>query len=617
MGKTTIQFLLNGQNTTPFRGALDLVVSANFGLELQPSVSIEEIPFVDSATGLNSKTVRTAWANNPVEGIPFSLIISNPNITIDFNFYLNYTVMKFLSDVETVVGTIKSGSIQSFDFRSQGITQRLLESETLLNPNNFQNVPYIVENRKTLLEKISLLFQGFILIKSIADEIFKLINIASDIVSGVLASAAAVVNLSVTLAAITIQMIALKNLLLEIQEAFFPIVLYHTGIKPKTFIEQGAAYMGYDGVEFGSYVPPGKSLTFTEIMDRITWLGSKNNQIGIPNNVINPFSGILNPSNTGYNLFDAKELIKKQFRCREAIIDNVYHLRPEKDPFWVNSSTYILPSVKIENIPVNNGSFRPNYEDVNSSTILQYLTDDSDLWTLDDLTDETDPNSTGKIITVVTVEPLVVDDQRKVLLKGSKNIDIPYTLCVRKDVLDDLLDLFSGISSKFAENREEIEQQIDSLVGALNASVPNMAEFIPDLIARTGALKVENHYFSVPKMVFLEDNSQGNPRIPENFADFIGTTALYNDYHSWDSFIEGNRNPSDPTQTAAKFIFEQIRIPFGLDDFSNILNNSYFTTQDGVTGAFIKVDWNVRGDFAIVDYWIYNNWMTNIEETLT
>lgn len=603
---TTIQYILNGQNTTPYRDAVNMVVSANFGLELQPSVSIDELHFLDSATGLNSQTVRTAWENNPVEGIPFSLIISNPSITIDFNFYLDYTVMKFLSDVETVTGAIKDGSIQSFDFRSQGITQRLLESKGLLSPLNFQNVPYIVENRKTLLERINLLFQGFILLKSISDEIFKLINISADITT--LGAFQAAVNLTTTLAAITVQMIALKNLLEEIQEAFFPVVLYHAGIKPATFIEKGAEHMGYDGVEFG---------TLTEVMSKLTWLGSKNNQKGIPANILNPFSGILNPSDAGYNLFDAKELIKKQFRCREAIIDNVYHLRPEKDPFWVNSSTYILPSVKVENIPVNNGSFRPNYEDVNSSTILEYATDDSDLWTLDDLIDETDPNSTGKIITVVTVSPLVVDDQRKVLLKGSKNVDIPYSLCVRKDVFDELVDLFFGIIGGFSDMKQKIEDSIDSLLSILNASIPNMAEFIPDIVTRTGALKVENHFFSVPKMVYLEDNSQGNPRIPENFANFIGTTALYNDYHSWDSFIEGKRNPDNPTETAAKFVFEQIRIPFGLDDFSNILNNSYFSTADGVTGKFMKIDWNVRGDFAIVDYWIYNNWMTNIEENLT
>ena len=48
---------------------------------------------------------------------------------------------------------------------------------------------------------------------------------------------------------------------------------------------------------------------------------------------------------------------------------------------------------------------------------------------------------------MTTVTPIVVNDERKVLLQGSKNINIPYALCVRKDVLDDLLDIFIGTAS--------------------------------------------------------------------------------------------------------------------------------------------------------------------------
>jgi len=119
---TITKYILNGQETQPFRSAVDVTLSANFGLELQPSISIEEVEWVDTDTAKNSQTVRTEWATNPVEGIPFALNISNASNSFDFPFYLDYTKMKFLSDVQTLTGLISDSSIQSLNFRSQGIT---------------------------------------------------------------------------------------------------------------------------------------------------------------------------------------------------------------------------------------------------------------------------------------------------------------------------------------------------------------------------------------------------------------------------------------------------------------------------------------------------------------
>ena len=118
------------------------------------------------------------------------------------------------------------------------------------------------------------------------------------------------------------------------------------------------------------------------------------------------------------------------------------HRNEQNDPFWATQSGYQLPPIKVEQIFANNGTIRPNYEDVQSSLIIEYSTDDSDLWTLEDLKDESNPNTTGKIISVKTVEPIVVNDQRKNLLRGSKIVNIPHCLASRKDVLDDLFDYY-------------------------------------------------------------------------------------------------------------------------------------------------------------------------------
>ena len=107
--------------------------------------------------------------------------------------------------------------------------------------------------------------------------------------------------------------------------------------------------MGYDAVNFG---------TLTDIMDELSWCGSKNNEKGVPQysflglgqTLLITQSGLFKPSDNGYFLSDTIAILTQQFRLRRAIIDNVLHLRPENDPFWTNQSGFILPSVKVEQI---------------------------------------------------------------------------------------------------------------------------------------------------------------------------------------------------------------------------------------------------------------------------
>jgi len=77
-----------------------------------------------------------------------------------------------------------------------------------------------------------------------------------------------------------------------------------------------------------------------------------------------------------------------------------------------------------------------------------------------------------------------------------------------------------------------------------------------------------------------------------------------------------SRNPNNLNETAGKYVYEDVRIPFGLQDFVTVLNNAYFTTENGQIGKFISLDWTIDKDEAIVSYWVYNSWLTNIEENI-
>ena len=84
---TVTKYKINGVETEPFREAQEINVAADFGTETQPSIDINSIELVDSAGALNSTTLRNLWANNPAEGAPFNIEITDGLTSFDFDFY--------------------------------------------------------------------------------------------------------------------------------------------------------------------------------------------------------------------------------------------------------------------------------------------------------------------------------------------------------------------------------------------------------------------------------------------------------------------------------------------------------------------------------------------------
>jgi hypothetical protein len=603
---TFTKFKIGGQETTPFRGANDVTISANFNLEAQPDISIDEPVFSNSENGLNYNKVLSLWQQNPLEGGTFSYSVYDGTNYKDFNFFFDWNRLNFLSDTSLSCGLVRDTGLNQFNFRAQGITMRSLKFQDVIVDTDLSDIPYVIRNRKTDLEKIQLLYQTYVTIKTGIDEVFKIINIASDITT--LGVAQAVINLAQTVAGLIVLFQRLSDLIIELQETFFPFVRYHKGIKPSVFIRKAVQYMGYDDVDFG---------TLTDLMDELHFLPSKNNEKGSPSVLASlnfQGEGLLKPNEEGYVLFDMKELIKRVFNCHDAVINNVYHLRPKSDPFWISQSTYVLPNVLVDNTdPVNNGTYRPNYEDLTSNTIIEFATDDSDLWTLDDLASETS-NTTGKIISVAAREPENVNDQRKVILKGSKQINIPYCLPVRSNLIGDLLANFGEVSDNFQALFSKIEERFNEFTSELGQAMPALAPFVDLIENRDGVCVIENHFFSVPKMVILRNNENGVPRIPDDYVDIIGAESIYNNWHLWDSFIAGNR--PNINESAAKLIYENVRIHFTLQDFVKVENNAYFTDCEGRIGKFISVDWSPMQDTAICSWWVYDNWMSNLKEDI-
>ena len=215
--------------------------------------------------------------------------------------------------------------------------------------------------------------------------------------------------------------------------------------------------------------------------------------------------------------------------------------------------------------------------------------------------------------------PTAVTDQKRVISQQGKIYNLPQTLCVRKDVVEDLLDLFIGTASELDGLKAAITDVFDQFAATIGATVPGLQDFILSVGGRTGAMKVENHFFSTMKCVFLTESNLGfgitGPRIPANFADFVGAKTLMTKFHNWDSFVPGVRDPSDPNDTKARFIFEEIEMSFNIKSLSLVLSNPYFSILGGGVGKFTRVKWRYNKDKAIVDFWVPENWAINIEQS--
>jgi len=596
---TITKFKINGLEQTPPREWRELEISATFDNDsIQANINFSTLNFVNEA----NEAIKE-WKNGTIgmtEGIPLQIEVSgNNNTYVPFNGYLDWDSYTVKSSVESEMGLIKSNGLNSFHERAQGITMQLLESNGIMPTSLGVNVPYITKNRKTDLEKIQLLTTAYSIIKTGVDEVFKLIAIASDVTT--LGAVQAFINLGITLLNLVLIINRLVDQLLEIQKVFFPLVRYRRGIKLRTFLEKGCEYMGYTLDTDG----------FTDELDKIVLLGHQNGDSeGLPvgfinintNTFLNSSSGIVKPNDFGYILSDAFELVNKIAYTKVAVIGDVVKLLPYNDPFWTQSAGYIMQNVLIEQTKsYENGVQNFNKSDLKGRTLIEYATDDSDYWTISNVN-----NSISETI----VTPITVENQRNVQVKGVDNVQIPYALCIRNNAVDDLLDLFGDVTGLAEEWVATIQTNFDSVADLLETALPNLNEYILPITLREGALKVEDQFFSVPKLIYME-----NGKIPSNFTDKIGAIALYNNYHSYKSFVQGIKNPNNLNDTNQKKLFSSVKIPFGIESFNQIINNSYFNDSSGNIGKFTSINWNVDRDFAIVDYYVFENYMNNLTET--
>lgn len=572
------------------------------------SIDPTTIRFVNDANAI----VQTLWSANPLEAPDFIPKTSGFSLMVDSKYAIDYRTMRVLSDVEREAQIFRLDGAPNFEKRAKGVSMLLLKNEGALVDSDFRNVPYVYEDRKRVLDQVALALQAIQIQKAIFDEIFKLVNIAGDILTGLAplaipAAVVAVANLVTTLANLALLIQKFIQLIIDNREILLPPVRLHKGINLYQYLLKGTQYLGLE-LQMGNEL--------TDLCKRITIEPSKSDEVGNKMTIAtspldsilgflpNIGDGILRPSDFGYTLGEAFDFIKQTFNAKSAIRDGVYNLRARRDPFWLNAPTFVIPDVLIEQaLNQTNGYTEYNYNELVCRYLISWMKDETDYHTL------TDTNN--RMSEVIFNHP--ISERRRNLLTGITDIQLPYALCVRKNAVDEMYEkvfkkLITLVNS-FTDNLLDVYANFPALQ---QVAAPILDQLGLTNWIQTGALLVENHFHGVPKIILQDEDG----RIPLNFADEIGADALWINWHSFNSMAPNWKDPNDLTATNQKIIFREVKIPFGITSWNKTIINSNCYVPNYGQGEFYNIKWNNGDDFATADFYVYRTWAPNLSGTL-
>lgn len=540
--------------------------------EPQPSITASEITFLNEAAIFVKNHVEKGKQGGLgiFEALPFGISINDENNNLlAFDGFLDLMTYQELSPVEVKCNIQKLDGLDSFSDRIQGTTVSFLEEQGVYTNKDYVNVFYVVEKEVDFLEIMILTLSLYMMIKELVEGIQRTVQRITDLVkaftpditlSGGVPNAGAIISAIVLIIIEIIYQIlisiAITELLKQILENILSPVRGHKGITLRTLLEKATNHLGYG---FVSPIPE---------LDQFVYLPSR------PKKDKPLLKGLPNARDFGYKISESYQLALKMFHAKVAIIDGDVHLRPRKDTFWIKNSTF-----KMKNTLTQSEIRQYNTGDLNASVLIQFLTDLSDKWTIDDF-----PGTVYEVIT----KPISTKNEKLVLIKGLKEINIPVALGTRKDGLNDL---------------ELVVRDLASFIDGLINAFGGKSSLAKQINQRVGMLKVSDQIHNVPKILAM--NSKGS--ILKNHKDILSAKALWNKYMNYLSFIEDNHSRQ-------KRIFKNESIPFGFSNFLETIKNSYFVTESEGEGKFRSIAWRVLSDRATADFEIEEIYTTNLTE---
>ncbi len=575
---TEQQYLLDGlPHNAPLEWR-DVTVEAEYPDDsMQPSLTISEFDFnLKARTAINDWIAQgTSGGVGIFEGMPFDLNLFNNNpLTKNFKAFIDFRegYNDKIEDGEVSVSIMKDDDLKPFFDALNGTTCGYLEQIGVFTDGDYTNIPYVVEKKFNSFEILMSSVVLFLMIKELAEATERTANAIAE-ASGITASGftgalgAAILLVAKALIAViytAILLLAIIELAKTLFETLIPPVRNHKGILLKKALTKIANHFGYD---FESPISEYNNVTYLPSnpnLDEKTLLGfvsvTKGTQLGIPNQL-----------DYGYFTEDLFNLAKTLPYAKMALIGNVIHLRPKNDPFWIQQTQWELPDILINTL-------RYNTDEMRATRLLSFSADTSDEWTIDNY---------DRTAVEIKTTPVSVINQRAVLLKGLEEMDFQVALGNRKDGLNALENLL-----------KEVATLIDTVTGVFGGGT----NFARSIDVKVGVLKTSTNWHTVPKLLYLNGE-----RMPTNHRDLWNAEILWEKYHKEKSFVRDNWN-------GQKQVYNDIEIPFGLEDFFQLTTNAYFKFK-GEQAKITKFVWTVGEDSAKISFTLKKPYTFNLKET--
>lgn len=584
MNSTNLIIKLAGNETQPPPNWMDIGVLASFGDEVQASITTQEFRFILDSYQAIKDHIAGGLLSGPgiFEPIPFTIeatsLLGN---VVAFDGGINAAEADINDTKEYIEAPLsKDMGLNTLDQRLSGLTYGLIKHNGTITPTHYVDVPYVVDKPDRALEAAVLAITFYLMtkqlidtVKEIAVQVATIPSIAASGISGavgaaIFAAAVALINIAYAVALLVLLIDLGKDLI----AAFVQPIRTHKAMMVKTLLEKACEHLGYgfnttiDDLEYLVYLPSNPHLDVQGLKGFIQSPG-----------VIT--SGIPHPSDYGYKADEMFRLAKDLFHARYHLINGVVELHAENAPYWKRLSPWQFPDVLEDASGNSTQTYRLNTDELNDSVLLSFATDITDQWTIENF-----KGTNYQVITsAVTAGPSGRDH-----ITGLDEVAFPVALGNRKEELNGF--------EKFVLVLAAI---LDDVTGTFGGNT----SFVSQVQNKLGVLRVGSNNHSVPKLLWMDGG-----KIPSNHRDLFSAKTLWNKYHVYKSFIHDNFKRQ-------RKVFEGVEIPFGMADFLQLIDNSYFVTDQGKEGKVTKIEWNMAKDKAIISYWMPEVYTKNLQET--
>jgi len=107
------------------------------------------------------------------------------------------------------------------------------------------------------------------------------------------------------------------------------------------------------------------------------------------------------------------------------------------------------------------------------------------------------------------------------------------------------------------------------------------------ITGRLGSLSLSSHTTTAPKLLNV---------VGGNLSEQPTALKLWDGYHYIESFADINGVNNQ------RVIYEEVRVPFCLENFVSLIGNNFAETQDGRNAEIMQLSWVVESDTATITY---------------